>query len=117
MTTLIALFIASALAQNPVHKPMKSPCAADRKKFCATTTSDTATDCLKANVKKLSAECRNLVTLKPRLQSAQLACEKDAQTYCAAVKNSRTALVECMRKNIDKLSPACQALGGVVHEN
>ena len=45
---------------------------------------------------------------QPRAET-KTACQSDFRTYCAKWIASRDRAVQCMRANIEKLSPACQA--------
>lgn len=64
--------------------------------------------CLKENQAKLSPECQAVLT--ERVQAAsnfRQACKADQAAHCAGVERGGGKLMQCLRENQAKLSPAC----------
>lgn len=64
--------------------------------------------CLKENQAKLSPECQTV--LGERVQEAgsfRQACKADRETLCAGAERGRGQLIQCLKDNQAKLSPAC----------
>lgn len=64
--------------------------------------------CLKENQAKLSPECQTAVT--ERTQAAgnfRQACKSDRETLCAGVERGGGRLMQCLKENQAKLTPAC----------
>ena len=64
--------------------------------------------CLKANQAKLSPECQaSLSQVGQQARNVRTACKGDRETLCAGVQQGRGAILQCLKSNKDKLSPAC----------
>lgn len=64
--------------------------------------------CLRENQAKLSPECQ--AVLAERVQTMgnfRQACKADRETHCAGVERGGGKLMQCLRENQAKLSPAC----------
>ena len=92
-------------------------CRTDLATFCATAAKGGGErmKCLKENQSKLSPDCQaSLAQLGQQARTLQTACAADRQTLCAGVQKGGGAILQCLKSNRDKLSPACgEALSAV----
>ncbi len=65
--------------------------------------------CIKENKDKFSAECQERgKAKKDHFQATFEACEEDIKRLCKDIKRGGGRVVQCLKANSEKLSPACQ---------
>lgn len=86
------------------------PCAADLRRFCATSPPLQQLSCLQAHRGDLSQACRERVeTAVVDLQLARQDCEPDAFAFCQGVGPGEP-MVACLSAKQGDLTPRCQAV-------
>jgi multidrug efflux system outer membrane protein len=88
------------------------PCADEFERFCKDVKPGLGLMilCLDQHRDELSPVCREKVGKSlAKLEKAKQDCEQDIATFCPGVKPGAGRLLECLKKQSDKLSPACKA--------
>ena len=88
------------------------PCAEEFERFCKDVKPGLGLMiiCLSEHRDELSPICREKVGKSlAKLEKAKQDCEPDLTAFCAGVKPGGGRQLECLKKNHDKLSPACRA--------
>ena len=87
-----------------------SVCRADLAKLCPDATKGARRTCLKDNLAKLSPECAAAFTdIEVKAKAMREACAGDVQAHCATAGKGKggSGIVQCLRANEAKLTPAC----------
>ena len=87
-------------------------CRTDAATFCANAAKGGGElmKCLGENTGKLSPECRaSIAQIGAQAQTMRTACKGDRETLCGGVQKGGGAILQCLRSNRDKLTPACGA--------
>jgi hypothetical protein len=88
------------------------PCADELERFCKNVQPGLGLMiiCLNDHRDELSPICQEKVGKSiAKLEKAKQDCTGDIAAYCAGVKPGGGRLLECLKKQTDKLSPACKA--------
>jgi hypothetical protein len=93
-------------------------CRSDLATFCGATKGKERAQCLSQNEAKLSPECGALVKqaqgFRLNARQARQTCKADAQALCGGVDKASGGVMQCLRQNEAKVSPACnQALAAL----
>jgi hypothetical protein len=94
----------------------EDPCAADVEQFChdVKVGGGRVQDCLRQNDARLSPSCKERrsaaeASFRERVRTFGVACGRDAQRLCSEVRPGRGRIVQCLGRQQDDLSDACQA--------
>lgn len=95
-------------------RKLKRACQADIQTHCQSVGKGRGEvlKCLKDHRKDLKPQCKKRIrklVRRMRRKSARRACRVDAKTHCADVKPGGGRIKECLKANMDKLSPGCQS--------
>jgi hypothetical protein len=111
-----AIVVAGLLEVRVARSDAEDPCAADVKQFCGDVKvgRGRVQECLRQNEAKLSQACgakRTAAAAKLRgyVEAFAAACHRDADRLCAGVKPGSGRIVQCLLRQQDDLSTACQA--------
>lgn len=88
------------------------PCADEFERFCKDVKPGLGLMiiCLNEHRSELSPACQEKVgTSMAKLEKAKQDCAGDIATFCPNIKPGAGRLLECLKKQTDKLSPACKA--------
>ena len=88
------------------------PCADEFERFCKDVKPGLGMMilCLDQHRDELSPVCRDKVgAALAKVDKAKQDCAADIETFCAGVKPGGGRLLDCLKKQTDKLSPACRA--------
>ena len=92
-------------------------CRTDAATFCASaaTGGGARLKCLKENQSKLNPVCQAaLAQVAAQTRNLRAACKADRDALCANVPKGGGAVLQCLKSNRDKVSPACdEALSSV----
>lgn len=73
--------------------------------------------CLRDNAAKLSPDCQAaLAERRAEAQSLRAACKADRDALCSTVERGGGRMLQCLRDNKDKVSPACGAALSTIPE-
>ncbi len=89
------------------ERPMAA-CRGDVETLCPGTAKGERRKCLDDNAAKLSPACtaaRADIAAKAKAMSA--ACQGDVKSHCDGIQPGDGKLMQCLRTNVAKLSPAC----------
>jgi hypothetical protein len=99
--TLVSVVSFADEGMKNCHKEMKELCKdkKGRDRFA----------CLKENTAKLSPECQQKIEQKKeKWQDRKEDCKADRESLCKDIEPGEGRIRDCMKKNMDKLSPACK---------
>ena len=85
-------------------------CRTDAATFCASAAKGGGErlKCLKENQSKLSPDCQaSLAQIGTQARNMRTACKGDRETLCGNVQKGGGGILQCLKSNKDKLSPAC----------
>jgi hypothetical protein len=101
----------AAQAATPATETPR-PCADEFERFCKDVPPGLGKMiiCLAEHRTELSPACRDKVDKAvTKLEKAKQDCASDIATFCPAVTPGRGRLIDCLKKQPDKLTPACRA--------
>ncbi len=92
-------------------------CRTDAATFCANAAKGGGErlKCLKENQSKLAPDCQAAIAqVGSQMRNFRQACKADREALCSNVQKGSGGIVQCLKSNRDKLSPACgEALSSV----
>lgn len=92
---------------------LPGPCEDELEKFCSNAQPGRGEvgACLEKYKDQWSPECREFVAKASHaLKSFQAACSEDVYEYCRDVKTSFRRMTQCLKENVNNISPPCRAL-------
>ena len=114
----VLLLVTPAMAQEGLIESVVKGCKAELEKYCSNVTPGEARvlACLYAHGDKLSGRCEYaLYDAAVQLERAVAAlaytvneCSDDLEQYCAGVEAGEGRLLECLQKNVSKVSNRCK---------
>lgn len=103
-------FTADVFAQEP-------SCKADVARFCSQIQpgGGRIARCLRQSEGQLSAPCRERIKMVAvQLKETNQACQDEVQQHCTGVELGGGRIAQCLKRNLDKLSPECRTLANLV---
>lgn len=109
---IIAVVYFGSGAVTNVFAQQAGPCTDDVAKFCKGVRpgGGAIAKCLKENENDLTSACREHISkAKQKLQDFKEACRGDVSNFCKDVQPGGGRILQCLKQNEAKLSPACKA--------
>lgn len=109
--TILATWLTFSIPALAVEVEKKGACRAEVEKICPNLTMKTGLGkCLRAHKSEFSKECQEKAEeRRAEIKVALTDCKVDMKKLCAGVEKGQGRIVQCLKQNTAKLSPACKS--------